>query len=72
MTAVRKFKAEAKVSMMAALDSLELVVHPDAAPALESVLSDVAAASRATEARITQDSALGPIEARAVARLAAA
>jgi valyl-tRNA synthetase len=72
MTAVRKFKSEAKVSMMAALDELELVVHPDAAPALESVIGDVAAAARASDAEIKADPALGPLEARAIARLVAA
>jgi valyl-tRNA synthetase len=71
MTAVRKLKTEAKVSMMAALEGLELVVHPDAAPALESVIGDVAAASRASGAEIKADPALGPLEARAVARLVA-
>jgi valyl-tRNA synthetase len=68
--AVRKLKADAAASMMAAVEDLEITVHPQAQPALEAVRGDVAAAARARELRILGDAALGASEARATARLA--
>ncbi|HEY8165498.1 MAG TPA: valine--tRNA ligase [Gemmatimonadaceae bacterium] len=72
LTSVRKLKSEAKVSMIAPIEGLELVVHPDAAPVLDSVLGDVVAAARANGAKLITDSGLGPAEARATGRLVAA
>ncbi|HUQ19933.1 MAG TPA: valine--tRNA ligase, partial [Gemmatimonadaceae bacterium] len=45
ITAVRKFKAEAKVSVMASLDELEFSVHPAAKDSIRVVLGDLAASS---------------------------
>ncbi len=69
ITAVRKLKSEAKVSVMAAVEDLEITVHPDAEAALQTVLGDVTAASRAASAHIRIDASLGIAEARAAARL---
>jgi hypothetical protein len=69
ITAVRKFKADAKVSVMAALDDLEFVVHPSAVESIKSVLSDLAASSRVAEARVTTSDVLGPMEVQVNAKL---
>jgi valyl-tRNA synthetase len=68
ITAVRKFKADAKVSVMAALESLEFVVHPDSEPALRSVRGDLAASSKVEQARIITDASLnsGSVNVNAV------
>jgi valyl-tRNA synthetase len=69
ITAVRKFKAEAKVSVMAALDELEFIVHPSGEGAIRSVLGDLAASSRVMEARVAVDDSLRPTEVQVKAKL---
>jgi valyl-tRNA synthetase len=70
ITAVRKFKADAKVSVMAALESLEFIVHPESESALRSVLGDLSASARVNHASIRSDESLGAGEVRVNAVLA--
>jgi valyl-tRNA synthetase len=70
ITAVRKFKADAKVSVMAALESLEFIVHPDSVSALRLVIGDLAASSRIAQASIASDASLATGEVRVDAVLA--